>query len=282
LGASLQHFAGSREQHQAITFMKIGVVILAAGRGTRLNPVTENLPKCLVPVAGKPLLLHMIESLELAQKENGAAVTLHLVTGFQADAIESFLSARRNAIGVRIVSNADYATTNNLYSLQLALRDVRDGGYDRLVWANGDCIYDPAIVARALDAGPSAILCDSRYPYNEESMKILVEDGSIQAIGKNIPPGPGRFVSIDCYRLEPECRTRFDHFIETYCVGPRRNIWAELALHDFMQVEREKGSAGIRLAPLDIEGLRWAEIDNANDWALAEKLWETDAAKRQA
>ncbi len=110
-------------------------IILAAGEGTRLRPYTTDRPKCLVELAGRPLLLHQIEALHAAGIDDITAVT-----GYRADQIESYgLPTRRNR---------DYATTNMVASLMCAA-DLLDGGDDVLI-AYSDIVYEPRIVTALL------------------------------------------------------------------------------------------------------------------------------------
>ena len=90
-------------------------LILAAGLGTRLAPITNDRPKSLVPVNGKPILLKQIENLKL----NGI-VDITIVSGYKADALEAAVHEKYPEI--KIVESVDYATTNNMYSAYLGIK----------------------------------------------------------------------------------------------------------------------------------------------------------------
>src|SRR2546429_5169036 len=79
-------------------------IILAAGQGTRLLPLTEHRPKCMVEIAGKPLLYWQLEVLR-----NCGVTNIGLVTGYKAQSID--------ALGVHVFRNADYMSTNMVASL---------------------------------------------------------------------------------------------------------------------------------------------------------------------
>jgi choline kinase len=121
-------------------------VILAAGEGTRLRPLTEHLPKALVPLAGTPLLERQMRVLSSAGIEDRS-----LVVGFCADALA--------AIGTRCFHNPRYADTNMVASLHCA-KSLFDGADDVLI-AYGDIVYAPQVL-RALLAtpGPIAVVVD--------------------------------------------------------------------------------------------------------------------------
>ena len=94
-------------------------IILAAGQGQRLRPLTNHFPKCLIPIGGAPVLEHMLYRIELCGLRD-----VVLVTGFEADSIRRTVTrfALRD-LRIKFLVNERFAETNNLYSLWLALRD---------------------------------------------------------------------------------------------------------------------------------------------------------------
>lgn len=106
-------------------------IILAAGEGIRLRPHTLDRPKCLVSLAGRPLLTHQIEALTSAGIDR-----ITIVTGHRADRVV--------ALGYPTRHNPDYARTNMVASLMCAA-DLLDGRDDVLI-AYGDVVYEPQVV----------------------------------------------------------------------------------------------------------------------------------------
>lgn len=106
-------------------------IILAAGEGTRLRPYTEDRPKCLVELAGRPLLDWQIGSLKAAGIQD-----IVLVTGYLAEQVEAYGFPTRH--------NPRYAETNMVASLMCA-RDELRGDADVLV-AYADILYEPQII----------------------------------------------------------------------------------------------------------------------------------------
>jgi choline kinase len=152
-------------------------IILAAGRGARLMPRTENFPKCLTELAGRPLIEHQVTTLR------GAGVRdIVIVTGYQADML--------SLPGTRQVHNPDWAETNMVESLFSA---VGEFGRDMLV-CYGDIVYEPAVLA-ALLAAPHeiSIVVDRRWrelwnkrfddPLSDAESLRLNADGCITDIG---------------------------------------------------------------------------------------------------
>ena len=102
-------------------------IILAAGQGTRLRPITNDRPKCLVPLLGRTLLDRQVDTL------NSEGITdIHIATGYRADQIE--------ALGLKCSYNDKYETTNMVESLFSAIEFLRNCKED-LIIAYGDIIY---------------------------------------------------------------------------------------------------------------------------------------------
>ncbi|HET9150663.1 MAG TPA: NTP transferase domain-containing protein, partial [Gemmatimonadales bacterium] len=114
-------------------------MLLAAGRGSRLGPLTEETPKCLLPVAGVPLLDRQLDALEAAGIQD-----VTVVAGFQAGQVAARLDGR-----CRVIRNADWATTNSITSLHLAAPHVRGHAF---LFQNADVLYAPEIVSRLVAA----------------------------------------------------------------------------------------------------------------------------------
>ena len=124
-------------------------IILAAGQGTRLRPYTDNIPKCMVELAGKPLLHHQLEVL----RDAGLSKIL-LVGGYRAE--------RLNAEGVEIELNPKFATTNMVSTLFCAEEWMQEG--EDLIIAYGDIIYEPKVLQSLLAAdAPIAISVDKQW-----------------------------------------------------------------------------------------------------------------------
>ena len=114
-------------------------LILAAGLGTRLAPITDDRPKSLVPVNGKPILIKQIENL----KSNGI-IDITIVAGYKADVLEAAVHEKYPEI--TIVESVDYATTNNMYSAYLGIKAMfPDGDIRPFYMMNADVFYDSSV-----------------------------------------------------------------------------------------------------------------------------------------
>ena len=233
------------------------VIILGAGVGSRLRPMTDAVPKLLVPVVGRSILERALSVIV------NQASSVQVVVGYRWRDISAFVIEHFPT--VRLVHNHAYQSTNNMHSLYLALAAVNfDSG---VLIMNGDCVYEPRVLEAALRVEDDRIFVDSRYPVNAESMKVKVSsEGHIEDISKGINAEDGGVVSIDLYSLTSASARELYEQIETYEMAADRNKWTEIALRDLL-LARSGGTAAIM--PYDIAGAMWMEIDNSDDLALA-------------
>lgn len=111
------------------------VVILCGGKGTRLQPITEDCPKPLVPVDGRPFLSHLLERLEAEGVEE-----VILSTGYLAGQVDEFVERTQWTFSLRTVREEEPLGTGG------ALRYVADeAGLDTFVALNGDTLFDGSI-----------------------------------------------------------------------------------------------------------------------------------------
>lgn len=232
-------------------------VILAAGRGSRLRPTTDAVPKCMVPVNGLPTIDKQVENL-LA---NGVrAPEVCVVAGYKHEVLEKHLSEKFP--GVAVVVNGRYAETNNMYSLSLAAPFL--AGRDFLLM-NGDVFFDGCILAGMAAAGNANLIACDRSVYFAESMKITVAGGRVTRISKAIPEKDAYAVSIDVYRFSGNAGERlFAKIDETMRIGKDENSWTEAAIDGIL--------SETAFAPHPVDG-RWVEIDDREDLARAESVF---------
>ncbi len=124
-------------------------IILAAGQGTRLRPLTDHRPKCLVELADKSLLERQIDALHAC-----GVTDLAVVAGYHAELID--------ALGVRVLRNPDFDTTNMTATLFCA-RECMEGAQD-LIISYGDIVYEPRVLRALLQcAAPVGVTVDRQW-----------------------------------------------------------------------------------------------------------------------
>ncbi len=234
-------------------------LILAAGLGTRLAPITNDRPKSLVSVNGKPILIKQIENLH----ENGIT-DITIVSGYKAEILEKVVHDQWPEIN--IVVSVDYANTNNMYSAYLGIKAMYfDGVITPFLMMNADVFYDSSVISALLaDKAENAIVVDIGR-YIEESMKVVKKNGRLVAISKNIGPEDALGSSIDVYKFSNEGgKVFFKHCIEYIEKKKELKLWSEVALNDALR--------DVVFQACQLNG-RWLEIDNHEDLAAAEALF---------
>ena len=234
-------------------------LILAAGLGTRLAPITNDRPKSLVPVNGKPILIKQIENL----KENGIE-DITIVSGYRADKLAEAVNAKFS--GIKIVESVDYASTNNMYSAYLGIKAMfPDGNIGAFYMMNADVFFDGSVIEGLKEAGEGSFIVVDEGRYMEESMKVVVKDGRITDISKAISEADAHGCSIDVYKFGCEGANAFYKRCCEY-IEEKKELkkWSEVALNDALE------DTAFKVCPL--RG-RWFEIDDHNDLAAAEALF---------
>lgn len=245
--------------------------ILAAGRGARLRPITDRIPKCLVELAGHSLLERQCSALRRAGIDD-----IHVLTGYRAAAIE--------ALGYPTVHNPDFATTNMVATLFCARAHMT--GTADLVIAYGDIVFEPRIACALLaEDAPLATTIDRgwrRYwslrmedPLSDAETLRLSRDGDIVEIGK--PPASLEEIEGQYMGL---IKVRADH-VERFKrawddLDPSRSYDGRDKANMFMtSFLSALIAAGWRLRAVPVEH-GWLEVDRVSDLALYRRLLRTD------
>lgn len=225
-------------------------IILSAGQGKRLMPLTADRPKCLIDLSGRSLLEWQVRG--LAACGVGEAV---VVTGFRADTVEAALEAMAvPGIRTRTLYNPFYALADNTASCWVARHEMADG----FLVLNGDTLFEPAIARRLLDspAAPVTVTIDRKDGYDADDMKVqTAPDGRLLSIGKTLDPGIVNGESIGFLRFSPEGGRLFADAVERTLRTPEGlRRW-------YLSVIDGLAKAGTPVATASIEGLEWGEMD---------------------
>lgn len=233
-------------------------VILAAGVGSRLKPITDEKPKTLVKVNGKPILGYAIDAIQKVGIND-----VILCVGYRASQIIEYCQITYPNINFIFIENKNYYETNNMYSLYLA-RDFLD---EDILLMNGDVIFEQEIVKRLVEQKTTSIAVD-KSRYLEEAMKIIVKDDLIRGISKEILPYESYGCSIDVYKILKKdlniIKKEMHKIIE---VEKKLNQWTEVMLDNLFRNKK------LVAKPLDIKDNKWFEIDDCEDLKQAELLF---------
>jgi len=237
-------------------------VILAAGVGSRLRPLTDEKPKALVGVSGRHILGRAMDALRTAGVQR-----LVVASGYREDAL---VTALRDApFDVVFRHNPRYETTQNSVSLALCRDAVEGEAFFRL---DGDVVFDSNILSRLLAAAraPLVAAVDGRRALDAEAMKVQVDasSGAIIAFGKGIAVSEAAGESIGIELISAEMAPAlFDALDEA---GGR----GETHLY-YEDVYSRLITTGLEAVAVEVGDLTWCEIDCAEDLAHAERLFRT-------
>lgn len=149
----------------------MNAIILAAGIGRRLRPLTDSIPKCLVEVRGKPLLLYQLDALVSCGIKK-----IVLVVGHRRELIEERIGKSYRGVPVEYVVNDDYSTTNNIYSLWLAKEHLLG---DDILLMECDVIFDREVITRLLEHGGDAVVLVDRFQIGMDGTVVDVDNEGI-------------------------------------------------------------------------------------------------------
>ncbi len=240
-------------------------LLLSAGRGRRLAPLTDHRPKCLLPIASRRVLEWQIRALVEAGVHD-----ITVVTGFRAADVEVLLRTIGIDAELRAVFNPFYARADNIGSCWEARYWI---GSDTLL-INGDTLFEPAVVTRVLTEAraPISVTIDRKERYDSDDMKVRVAGERLVAIGKTLAePIDGESIGMIRFREGG---------------GPRFVAALERLLRDeanlrrwYLSVIDELARAG-GVEVVSIAGLAWAEIDFPHDLPIAEAVVGRLAGRR--
>jgi choline kinase len=234
-------------------------VILAAGIASRLRPLTDHTPKCLLKVGGKSILELTIENLrETINPE------IIIVTGYLENLIREFVKMKFPEMNITFINNTIYASTNNIYSLWLARDEIM--GNDMLMM-DSDIVFDKKIITKLLGSGYKNCLALKRHDVQDEEIKVKTDSaGRVLEISKTVPPNEAAGESIGIEFFGKETVPELFSLIEKIVVTEKKvNVFYEVAFqeladnrHDFFAVDTSEYSC--------------MEIDTAEDLKTAELL----------
>jgi phosphoenolpyruvate phosphomutase len=246
-------------------------IIVAAGPGSRLNPLTNERPKCLLQVGGKTILERALESL----RENGIK-RIAVVRGYCSQLIDY--------PNITYYENPNYRENNILRSLFYAEREMNDD----FIFSYSDIIYNSEIVAKLIECEAEiAITVDvnwlQRYdgrdlhPVSEAEL-VKVENDKVVKIGKEVvrpDEAHGEFIGLAKFtRAGAESmRTAYHRIAEERPTAPFQHA-ASLEKAYMTDMIQELVDNGSLAQNIDIKG-GWMEIDTPQDFERAQRQFDT-------
>ena len=246
-------------------------MILSAGMGTRLMPLTKEIPKPLLEINGMTLLERMIKNCM-----NVGINEFIVIVGYNKEKVIELAPEleEKHSISIKIVENERFDVTNTSVSTYLASKNLEGEKADDFILINGDNVVDPQIIADIAKRENTSLIIDNYKQLNEESFKLIIENetfnedktianGTIKEIGKGIDIGSstGEFIGVS--KVAKNDIPKFNEILKELIGEDEQNYY------DFAYKTLSK------ISPIDFvltNGLKWTEIDDHTDWEQAQIL----------
>ena len=234
-------------------------IVLCAGKGGRLRPLTDDRPKCLLAFGTRTILDCCLDHLSAAGIRD-----VVLVVGYHKELVEQSYRDRAGQT-ITFVPNDDFAITNTAYSLHLALAGMDDD----FVLINGDVLFNQGILADLIaHPEPNCVVVDDAIALDYEEIKVIASGGRVERISKQLDPRRSLGEAIGLYKVgrsiipdleavyaelegKGECQHYFEKGFERLC---------------------ERNGDGRRVFGLSFtHGRPWVEIDTLEDFAYAQR-----------
>ncbi len=237
-------------------------VILAAGTSTRLRPLTNSMPKCLLEVNGISILERMLASLNALPIQRYT-----IVVGFCGEKIRDFVRDKFEHLPVTFIENGEYETTNNAYSLLLAQDAVMD---DDLLLLDSDILFDKQILPLLLTSVHlNAVAVRTNGSFGKEEIKVQCHPTSrrILKIGKDVSLSTTSGESIGIEKFQAQSAQKLFSILH-------KRIISENRINEFYEASfQEMIDNGSRLFAVNVGNFQCIEIDTADDLNEAKNIF---------
>ena len=234
-------------------------LLLAAGSGNRLQPLTDSIPKCLIEINGRPILERLIDNL----CDNGFK-RLVIVVGYMDHCIRRFVNEYAGDLTIEFITNPLYQTTNNIYSLWLARNKIQES----FLLVESDLVFESSQLEGLLY--PNKIAISRMQPWMNGTTITIDSLNRVQAFGMG---GNGyteitRYKTVNIYSLSDSTWRKVVERLELHISSGKVNEYYEVVFKEMIA----DGSLSMDGVFFDPE--RWYEIDTPADLANAERILE--------
>lgn len=223
------------------------ILILAAGMGVRLMPLTRNTPKSLLDLgAGLTLLETQLEAIKTCRMRE-----VVLLTGYRSEQIEAKIRYYQG-LDFQVVYNPFFEVSNNLVSAWLAQPHLSED----YVLVNGDDVFRPAVLRSLLEAeGEITMMVSRKQAFDEDDMKVHSRDGRVLKVGKELPATEANGESIGMIRFRASGARAFAEELERMVRTP------EGLQAFYLQALQNLMDGGIPVEFRECLPEDWAEVD---------------------
>jgi len=236
-------------------------VILAAGTASRLRPLTDSIPKCLLHIGSRSILERTIRAVFHA-----GLIHFTVVVGFQDWMVKNFLKRNFPSLNFTFVVNNQFDTTNNAFSLLLAREEIE--GHELLL-LDGDIVFDDELIPLLIKSPhQSCVAVRTNGSVGKEEVKVQVNGKKeIVRIGKEIAIASAFGESVGIEKFSRSDTTKLFSTLE-------KRITKENRVNEFYEASfQEMIDGGSHIHAVDVGSYRSIEIDTVEDLRTAENLF---------
>jgi L-glutamine-phosphate cytidylyltransferase len=257
----MRHLSDAREERPRTA------LLLAAGMGSRLAPLTDSAPKCLVGLSGIPILERLLRTLS-----SYGFTRLVVVVGHESDAIQDYLGDHSGDIRIDYLVSTCYRTTNNIYSLWLARRVIDEP----FLLIESDIVFDEALLGPLLKTDSVAI--SRQLPWMNGTTVTLDGRTSIAAfcLGEMSRPDATHYKTVNIYSFSRLTWRAICKRLDAYISAKRTGDYYESV---FAEMVADKS---LTLSPVLFDADSWYEIDTLADLIAAEVVFPRYSAMLRA
>jgi len=236
-------------------------IILAAGVGSRIKPMTNNCPKSLLQIGGYTILERMISHIQYCGIKD-----VIFVLGYLQEQIKDHVNIKFPELNVHFITNNHYAETNTGFSLMLAKDLIKDSVFIKF---DADIVFEKAILKKLIECNYANCLCiDKNINLDVEEIKVIINDQSkVLKASKTVNPKEAVGESIGIEKIDSAtARLLFSELKIMMKDKKNHQAYYECAYNRLIE-------KNVPFHALDISGLKWTEIDTKDDLIMAKKMF---------
>ncbi len=245
-------------------------IILAAGIGNRMMPLTQESHKTLLKIGGTSIIDRIINSLRANN-----IFEIVIVTGYLKNQLINHITHTHNDINFKFVNNPRFKETNNIFSLSMAFEQIEID--QDILLIESDLIYSDGIITKAIKSNYQNVALVSPYKIGLDGSVVQVQNNQVVNI---YPPHlqdekfdfTDKFKTLNIYKFSKDfCSNEFKKLLNYYANFIDDNCYYELILGILLYMQKTTINCEI------VENKKWAEVDDPNDLSLAEFQFNTDS-----
>jgi len=241
-------------------------IVLAAGLGTRLNQLTDGIPKCLVEINGRSILENALTNLE----KNGIEETV-IVVGYLKNEIINRVGSRFGQMKITYIENMAYDKTNNIYSLWRAKNYLQEP----IILIEGDIFFEEQILKELLSVKYDACMVVGHFKEGLDGLVVSLDNDNFvtgmffKEDQKDNFNYSDKYKTVNMYKFSKEFLERIMKYLDEFVAKGELHHFYEITIKKLLEEEE------LRLFAYVVNELKWYEIDDETDFKKAQLVFRS-------